>query len=66
MPACTLNTNALNGESTVRRLPSTSSDPLGDGASSTSTSSSWLTPKFNAAEVNSTGEDSPDRKVSRS
>lgn len=66
MPACTLNTNALNGESTARRTPSTSTDPLGAGASSTSTSSNWFTPKFNAAEVNNTGEDSPDRNVSRS
>jgi hypothetical protein len=61
-----LNTNALNGESTGRGLPSTSMIAPGAGARSTSTSSSWFTPKFSAAEVNSTGEDSPDRNVSRS
>lgn len=55
MPACTLNTKALNGASTARRTPSASTAPDGDGASSVSTSSSWLTPKFSAAEVNSTG-----------
>jgi hypothetical protein len=48
-----------------RRLPSTSAPP-GGGASDTSTSSSWFTPKFSAAEVNSTGELSPARNESRS
>ena len=35
-------------------------------ASSTSTSRSWFTPKFNAAEVNSVGVDAPPKNPSRS
>lgn len=63
-PGLDLKTNALNGESTGRRTPSTSRCPLGGGAIRTRVSSSWFTPKLSAAEVNSTGVVSPVRKVS--
>ena len=71
IPACTLNTNALNGAATSRTCrgrPSAPSSPwrkaAAGGASSTSVSRSIATPKFEIAEANSTGVVKPLRNSS--
>ncbi|SLH73446.1 Uncharacterised protein [Mycobacteroides abscessus subsp. abscessus] len=51
MPACTLNTTALNGSVVWRGTPSTSLRGPGGGAKVTRVSSSWRTPKFSIAEA---------------
>ncbi|SKY49148.1 Uncharacterised protein [Mycobacteroides abscessus subsp. abscessus] len=66
MPAWTLNTTALNGSVTSRSVPSMPVRPDGAGASSTSASSNWRTPKFSIAEAKIIGDVWPARKSSSS
>ena len=62
MPACTLNTNALNGSVSVARgRRRRRARRPGGGASPTRVSSRAPTPKFETAEANSTGVVTPSR-----
>ncbi len=61
MPACTLNTTAENGSEVSRGAPVTVGQARGGGASSTSASRIWWTPKLSIAEAKITGLVSPAR-----
>ena len=66
MLACTLKAKAENGASSGRGTPDVSSRGCGDGARSTTASSSRRTPKLVSADPKNTGDTSPLRKRSSS
>ena len=64
MPAWILKTNPEKGADTSRGVPDRSGRAPGAGASVTSVSSSWRTPKLSTAEPKRTGDAAPERKSS--